>query len=211
MANSTESTYRRDLAILERLDEQNTLSQRALARKVGLALGLTNSLLKKMVRRGWIKVRRLDAKRLAYLVTPEGIAEKLRLWRRRAEETLGFYLEARRLIRQRLEPLYDQGLRRVGICGTDNVAELVYLVVKEVGLEPVAVFDDRKTDTEWLGFRVRAIDSLQPDELDAVVLAELHRAAMRRFLDAHPGLRCVTLRPLDPEDGRANDHGQGTE
>ena len=196
MASSSEPTYRRELAILEHLGQQNTLSQRALARKVGVALGLTNSLLKKMIRRGWIKVRRLDAKRLAYLVTAEGMAEKLRLWRRRAEETLGFYLEARRLIKQRLEPLRDQGLRRVGIHGTDNVVELVYLVVKEVGLEPVAVFDDRKAGADWLGFRVRPMDSLDEGELDAVVLAELHRADMRAFIDAHPNLRCVTLRPV---------------
>lgn len=199
MASSSEPTYRRELAILERLDEQNTLSQRALSRKVGMALGLTNSLLKKMVRRGWIKVRRLDAKRLAYLVTPEGVAEKLRLWRQRAEDTLQFYLEARRLVRERLEPLYSRGLRRVGIYGTDNVAELVYLVVKEVGLEPVAVFDDRKAGREWLGFRVRAVDSLRADELDAVVLAELHRADMKRFVEAHPELPCVTLRPVDTD------------
>ena len=199
MANSSEPTYLRELAMLERLDEQNTLSQRALARKLGVALGLTNSLLKKMVRKGWIKVRRLDAKRLAYLVTPEGMAEKIRLWSLRAEQTLGFYLEARRLVKERLEPLQQQGLRQVGIYGTDNVAELVYLVVKEIGLEPVAVFDDKKVGSDWLGFRVRPIDSLQADELDAVVLAELHRADMRRFIDAHPGLRCVTLRPVGPE------------
>lgn len=210
MANSSEASYQRELAILERLDEQNTLSQRALARKVGMALGLTNSLLRKMIRRGWIKVRRLDAKRLAYLVTPEGVAEKLRLWGRRAEETLGFYLEARRLVKERLEPLYKQGLRRVGIYGTDNVAELVYLVIKEIGLEPVAVFHQKKAGTEWLGFRVRPIESLGQDELDAVVLAELHRADMRRFLEAHPGLRCVTLRDVDHEPAPQDEAGAPT-
>ena len=62
----------RELEILERLENNGHLTQRDLSKEVGIALGLVNHLLKKMVTKGWIKIKNIDSKKIRYLITPEG-------------------------------------------------------------------------------------------------------------------------------------------
>ncbi|MBT6225710.1 MAG: winged helix-turn-helix transcriptional regulator, partial [Candidatus Scalindua sp.] len=54
----------RELEILERLENNGHLTQRDLSKEVGIALGLVNHLLKKMVKKGWIKINNIDAKKI---------------------------------------------------------------------------------------------------------------------------------------------------
>ena len=46
---------RRDLQLLEALDQDNTVTQRTLAMRLGIALGLTNLYLKRLIRKGYVK------------------------------------------------------------------------------------------------------------------------------------------------------------
>ena len=74
----------RELEILTAIDEGRPLTQRDLSQRLGVALGLTNLYLKRLVRKGFVKVVQFPQKpaarkRLRYLVTPMGIAEKSRL------------------------------------------------------------------------------------------------------------------------------------
>ena len=50
----------RELEILERLENNGHLTQRDLSKDVGIALGLVNHLLKKMVTKGWIKIKNIS-------------------------------------------------------------------------------------------------------------------------------------------------------
>ena len=67
----------RELAILEKLENNGHLTQRDLSKEVGIALGLVNHLLKKMVKKGWITIKNIDSKKIRYLITPEGARETL--------------------------------------------------------------------------------------------------------------------------------------
>ena len=62
----------RELEILEKIENNGHLTQRDLSKEVGIALGLINHLLKKMVQKGWVKIKNVDARRIKYLITPEG-------------------------------------------------------------------------------------------------------------------------------------------
>ena len=46
----------RELNLLQELEKNPIISQRELSNKFGIALGLTNACLKRMVRRGWIRI-----------------------------------------------------------------------------------------------------------------------------------------------------------
>src|SRR5439155_254637 len=72
------------LEILTAIGEGRPVTQRALAQRLGVALGLTNLYVKRLARKGCIKVREFPRKpatrkRLHYLLTPKGLAEKTRL------------------------------------------------------------------------------------------------------------------------------------
>ena len=69
----------RDLRLLEAVHEDSRVTQRGLAGKLGIALGLANIYLKRMIHKGYIKCVNVQSNRISYLITPRGIAEKARL------------------------------------------------------------------------------------------------------------------------------------
>ncbi|NLK22319.1 MAG: winged helix-turn-helix transcriptional regulator [Epulopiscium sp.] len=66
----------KELEILTHIQENEHITQREIAEKTGLSLGAVNLLLKKMIKTGLIKIERLNARTLKYILTPEGIKEK---------------------------------------------------------------------------------------------------------------------------------------
>lgn len=72
----------KDLTILQdiadTLEDQPMASQRVLAEKAGMSIGLMNAVLKRFVERGWIMLSNVNLKKLSYAITPAGIAELTR-------------------------------------------------------------------------------------------------------------------------------------
>ncbi len=67
--------------LLKVLQENPDLSQRELARKIGISLGKTNYCLRALIEKGWVKAasfRRSENKvAYAYLLTPHGVEQKI--------------------------------------------------------------------------------------------------------------------------------------
>src|SRR4030065_10645 len=82
------------LEILDVIDRRNDVSQRHLARHLGVALGLANSYLKRCIRKGLVKVSQAPANRYLYYLTPQGFAEKSRLTAHSLNYSLYFYRKA---------------------------------------------------------------------------------------------------------------------
>ena len=162
--------------------EAGVTSQRALARRLGIALGLTNLLVRRVVSKGWVKATRIKANRVAYLITPEGISEKARLTYEFMDHSLRLYRETRRHLRRSLESVIRAGDSRVAIYGTGEPAELAYISMRELGLEPVAVFDGRAGGV-FLGMPVRPISDHDAVAFDLMIVARLD----------HPGALIASL------------------
>ena len=83
MTPQQEDTHFRVLRVLQ---EHPTITQRELAKQLGVSLGATNYVLRSLMAKGVIKIQNFQAnrKKLAYvyILTPHGIAEKLRLTKR---------------------------------------------------------------------------------------------------------------------------------
>lgn len=170
-----ERDLERRLEILTAIGEGHALTQRDLARRLNVALGLTNLYVKRLAKKGYIKIvafpRKPSArKRLRYLLTPEGIAEKTRLAYDHIAYSLHLYRRARDLLRQELSLLSGNGVKRIVLYGTGEAAELAYLTLRELGLEPLGVFS-REAAGHFLGFTVRDIAELSADEIDGVIVA----------------------------------------
>src|SRR5262245_61842810 len=94
---------RRDLQLLEALENQSSsLTQRTLAARLGMALGLTNLYLKRLIRKGYVKCSTVAPNRLVYSLTPRGVAKKARLTYEFMKYSLDFYKDARRHLRESL-------------------------------------------------------------------------------------------------------------
>ncbi len=204
-----ERQRQRDLEILTVIGEERQLTQRALSERLGVALGLTNLYLKRLAKKGYIKIvefprKPAARKRLRYLLTPGGIAEKTRLTYEHAAYSLNLYRRARQTLREALNHLPENGMKRVALYGTGEAAELAYLTLKEFGLEPVGVFS-REAGGHFLGFPVRAVTGLVGEEFDGVVLATFERPEQQVAELVRLGLptdKILTLRrPLSPAPG----------
>ncbi len=113
-------------ALLE-IKENPLTTQRSLSHKLNISLGLTNAILQNLIHRGWVKVQKLTGRKILYLITPKGMARATNLIYDRFRETQHYYQYTKELITSYLMGLYNQGMRRAAIYGTNQLSEITYL------------------------------------------------------------------------------------
>ena len=71
------------LKVLRRLQQTPEVSQRVLAKELGISLGSINFCFQALVEKGWVKMQNFSQSptklRYAYLLTPTGVAQKSKL------------------------------------------------------------------------------------------------------------------------------------
>ena len=131
----------RDLQLLNEVEQDAGVTQRSLATKLGVALGLTNLYLKRLARKGYIKISTIPSHRIKYLLTPRGMAEKSRLTYAYMQYSLSYYREMRERLKHVFAGLSTAGAKRVAVYGTGELAELAYLTLREMDLTLVGFVD----------------------------------------------------------------------
>lgn len=164
----------REFEILTAIGETRSLTQRALAQRLGVALGLTNLYLKRVIGKGYVKISRVNRQRLGYLLTPRGIAYRSRLTYEHMTYWASLYRRARATLREGLAPFLARGMQRIALCGTGEPAELAYITLREFGIEPAGVFD-RKAGGVFLGHAVQDIRELDGEAYDGIIIASFDR------------------------------------
>ena len=166
----------RDLLLLSELDRNGGATQRGLASKLGVALGLTNLYLKRLARKGYIKITTIPRNRIRYLLTPQGFAEKSRLTYQYLQYSLSYYRDMRGRLKDMLSSLEGIHGQRVAICGTGELAELTYLALREMNIDCIGFVDGNTRET-FLSCPVSSPDRIAGWQLDRVLIADLDRAA----------------------------------
>jgi DNA-binding MarR family transcriptional regulator len=151
----------RDLVLLSELERDGNVTQRSLASKLGVALGLTNLYIKRLARKGFVKVTTIPPHRIRYLITPQGFAEKSRLTYLYMQYSLSHYRDMRSRLREMLTAASQDGMKRVVIYGTGELAEMAYLSLREMNLTLVGFVDDGEIET-FLSYPVWRSDALSP-------------------------------------------------
>jgi DNA-binding MarR family transcriptional regulator len=169
----------RDLVLLTEVERDGAVTQRSLATKLGVALGLTNLYLKRLARKGYIKITTIPSQRVRYLLTPQGFAEKSRLTYLYMQYSLSHYRDMRARLRTTLSLAAQRGLTRVVIYGTGELAEMAYLSLREMQLTLVGFVEDghRKSFLSYPVWRPQILDQW---EFDAVLVADLEESARVR-------------------------------
>jgi hypothetical protein len=179
------------------MERNASVSQRSLATKLGVALGLTNLYIKRLVRKGYIKVTTIPPHRIKYLLTPQGLAEKSRLTYLYMQYSLSHYRDMRGKLRTVLIQAANRGVKRVVIYGTGEFAEMAYLSLREMNLTLVGFVGDGPEES-FLSYPVWRPDTLAGWEFDAVLLADIDRVNQRVELLARnhvPGEKVLAIAP----------------
>lgn len=160
------------LELLEAIEDKSDLTQRHLADRMGVALGLANSYLKRCVRKGLIKIHQAPANRYFYYLTPKGFAEKSRLTASYLSSSFDFYRQAGNSLSQIYKECKKKNQDKVLLCGISELAEIASLRAHEHSIQIVGTFDLNSELKQFLGLPVwQKLD--EADDYDVCLLTSL--------------------------------------
>ncbi len=127
----------RELNLLEYIENDPDVTQASLAAKVGVAVGTVNWHLKRFVKKGYVKVKRAQRKKLRYIITPEGLAFRARLTVNYIDQSMRLYRRTRLRVQNVLSELDKEGYSAVRIQGEGDIADICRLTCLEQGFAVV--------------------------------------------------------------------------
>ena len=133
MDQSPDST--RDLRLLEHIELDPDITQASLAGQLGVAVGTVNWHLKRLVAKGYVKVKRAERRKLRYIITPEGIALRARLTMDFIDQSFQMYRRVRNHVSKLLGEAKEAGYREIRILGEGDVADICRLTCLEHGVQ----------------------------------------------------------------------------
>lgn len=188
------------LGLLDLVAEDQTVSQRGLAERMGVALGLTNAVLKRCVKKGLLKIQQAPARRYAYYLTPQGFAEKSRLTAEYLGYSLRFFREARQEYADIFRFCATRGWNRVVLVGASDLAEIATLASAEASCDVVGLLDAERNEPRFGDLTViRSLDEIDTGRRpQAVVLTDITdpQGAYQRLIQILPPERVLAPRLL---------------
>ena len=124
--------------LFQEISDNPEVSQMKLSKKLNVSVGLVNLFIKRLTKKGFVKVKRINGKCLAYLLTPAGIKEKTRLTKEYLEASIGHYQRARTILKEEFQKLIKKNIIKISVYSTPEWAEISYLTAKETGIEIVS-------------------------------------------------------------------------
>jgi DNA-binding MarR family transcriptional regulator len=124
----------RELVLLEQIEYDPDVTQASLAAQLGVAVGTVNWHLKRLVAKGYVKVKRAQRRKLRYLITPEGIAFRARLTVHYIDQSMRLYRRVRQRVRDELVEVKNAGYSAVRIQGDGDIADICRLTCLEQGI-----------------------------------------------------------------------------
>lgn len=166
------------LGLLEAVEADGERSQRGFAIELGIALGLVNTYLSRCIKKGWVKVRQVPARRFVYYITPRGFVEKSNLTAQYLSSSFGFFREAKADCLALLMSARAKGQCRLVLAGKSDLAEIALLCAASSGVDVVAVVDP---SGGWLLSRpvTRSFTALSVD-FDVIIITDLINSALTR-------------------------------
>ncbi len=160
----------KSLQILEQIGNGHSPSQRDVAKSLNMSLGLVNSFMKRLARKGYLKITTIPRNRVKYILTPKGFAEKSRLTYEFIQYSFHFYRSALRNLEDLLNDLENRGVRRVVFCGAGELAEIAFISLKATDIKLAGIVDDLNKGKKFLDLTVRSIAELDGLEFDRVII-----------------------------------------
>jgi len=180
----------RELNLLQELERNPIISQRELSHKFGIALGVTNACLKRMARRGWIRMMNQNRRKIGYFLTPKGFTEKAKLTLHLISWTVQHYSTLKDIIGERLLEMEKKGVERIVFYGVSDEMEIAYVTLQGSNLKLAGIVEDqeRMNRKEIFGFElmeVKQVETLQPDAVLITSLTGLDEKEenLRKLLD----------------------------
>ena len=189
-ASSSESEI--TLGLLNAVHDNSSITQRLVARDLGIALGLANAYLKRCIRKGHIKVKQIPSNRYAYYLTPQGFAEKTRLTADYLTYSFTFFRRARKQCLAALQECEQHNWKRVVLAGTSELSEILTLTAGDTKITIAGIVDKGFKHKKFAGLEVFSCLN-EISQIDAVVITDVNNPqdCFDRLLNQWPRDRII--------------------
>ena len=102
-----------ELEVLQHLAHAEDVRQRDLARIIGMSLGMTNAILKRLALKGLITIRKVNNRNIVYAVSPDGFEEIARRSYRYLKRTIKNVVVYRETIESLVQLIAGQGFEQI--------------------------------------------------------------------------------------------------
>ena len=176
------------LGVLNVVEKNSHVTQRDVAKDIGIALGLTNAYLKRCIKKGLIKVQQVPANRYAYFLTPKGFSEKSRLTAEYLSQGFQFFRIARTQLMEIFETCQNRNWHNIALHGLTDISEIAVLSAQIFEVNIVGIVDKSSSLAEYSGIPI--LDSIEKLEfVDAIVITDLGDpdASLKYLSGFYPG------------------------
>lgn len=146
----------RELVLLEQIEHDPDVTQASLADHLGVAVGTVNWHIKRLVSKGYVKVKRAQRKKLRYIITPKGVTLRARLTVEYIERSMSLYRNTRKRVGRLLDDLRASGYEEVRLSGkldgVNDLGDICRLTALERGISIVE--DESAPELEVRGTKV---------------------------------------------------------
>jgi DNA-binding MarR family transcriptional regulator len=179
------------LRLMGEIDRNGNYTQRELSHRLNLSLGLVNTFLKRLVSKGYFKVKTMPRNRVKYFLTPEGLARKSKLTVQYLQYSVNFYRDIKKLLISKYKEMEKNKVNSVLFYGAGEVAELAYLYLQLTNIQLAGIIDDKMNGSNFFGLTIAGPDRINQMEWDMVLLTRLE--------DTDEDLKQLLGKGIDPE------------
>jgi DNA-binding Lrp family transcriptional regulator len=127
----------KELKIIDEISRTSKLTQRELSKRTNLSLGAVNIILKRLIKRGILKTKNLNPKKVEYFLTPKGFSEKAKKSYNYVLKTVNLVKLVREEIAKIVLDEYNRGQKKFVVLGNDDLADIIELALRGFDYERV--------------------------------------------------------------------------
>ena len=161
------------LRLMGEIDRNGNHSQRELSRRLNISLGLVNTFLKRLVNKGYFKVKTMPRNRAKYFLTPEGLARKSRLTVEYLRYSVNFYRDIKTLLLNKYGEMEKKNVRTILFYGAGEVAEMAYLYLQLSNIQLGGIIDDKLNGNIFFSHQITGFERLRQMDWDKILLTRL--------------------------------------
>lgn len=163
-----------DFYILRTIESNSSVSQRNLSSQMELNVASVNFALKRLIRKGFVRMIGANPRRIKYYITPEGLKEKTKLAYRFFGRNIHFYKEIRNDIETRIAKATNGNKTNIAIYGAGEISEITYMVISKMRCNFVGFFleEPKNTNERVLGYKIQKLDQLKAGQPCLLLLTE---------------------------------------
>ena len=133
----------RTLTLFNKVENSPDINQRKLARELDISLGLVNTYFQRVLKKGWVRAKKVKPRRWIYFLTPKGALEKSRLSLSYMHRTLESFRELKSKGDEQLRMLSEKGVSGIHLCGDDDLTEILSFCFTGLKIELLSVIPEK--------------------------------------------------------------------